>query len=154
MSAKTLRWVMTDAGEPLVAADSGIDGPGPDQAVIDIDSCAVWCGDLDYHFGDVHTLYAPTHALRHEVSGRVVEAGANALYYTDRAVVLAVIPPTDPDGGCGFGAAALCPAGQAPHNRADCGCGNSVIVPARELYLAARPGPASSKSGRTACAHR
>jgi 6-hydroxycyclohex-1-ene-1-carbonyl-CoA dehydrogenase len=148
LSANSLRWIMTSAGEPLVPAESDITRLDPDEAVVDIDACASWCTDLDYHFGGAHIKHASLRALRHEVSGRVVEAGANALYYTDRAVVLAVIPPKHSGEGCAFGAATFCLSRKASGNQTDCGCGNTIIVPARELYLAEKLSAVSSRSGR------
>jgi 6-hydroxycyclohex-1-ene-1-carbonyl-CoA dehydrogenase len=133
---------MTGAGEPLVPVEFDVNRPGPDEVVVEIDACVLCCMGLGYNYGDVHTKRESSPVLRHMVSGHVVEAGANALYYTDRAVVIPVTLPSGQRDACWFGARI-----ETSGNETHGGCANSIIVPVRELHIAEKLGSVSSKSG-------
>ena len=66
---------------------------GPDEVVVEIAGCGVCHTDLGYYYDGVRTKHALPLSLGHEISGRVVDSGADALWWIDRAVIVpAVIP--------------------------------------------------------------
>ena len=93
MSAKPVRWMMTGAGKPMVAMEFEIGKLGPDEVLVEIAGCGVCHTDLGYYYDGVRTKHALPLTLGHEISGRVIDAGADVLRYIDRAVIIpAVIP--------------------------------------------------------------
>src|SRR5579863_6148142 len=87
MSAKPIRWMMTGAGKPMVAIEFEIDNLGPDEVLVEIAGCGVCHTDLGYYYDGVRTKHALPLTLGHEISGRVIDVGADVLSYIDRAVI-------------------------------------------------------------------
>ena len=93
MSAKPVRWMMTGAGKPFVPMEFEIGALGPDEVLVEIAGCGVCHTDLGYYYDGVRTKHELPLALGHEISGHVIDTGTDALWYTDRAVIIpAVIP--------------------------------------------------------------
>src|SRR3974390_413398 len=93
MAVNPVRWMMTEAGKPLVPMEFDIGAPGPDEVVVEIAGCGVCHTDLGYFYDGVRTNHELPLALGHEISGRVVETGAGAASWRNRAVIVpAVIP--------------------------------------------------------------
>jgi len=135
MSAKPVRWMMTGAGKPLVAMEFEIGKLGPDEVLVEIAGCGVCHTDLGYYYDGVRTKHALPLTLGHEISGRVVDAGADARRFVDRAVIVpAVIPCGDCD-ACRRGKATICPNQQMPGNDIHGGFATHIIVPARGLCV-------------------
>jgi 6-hydroxycyclohex-1-ene-1-carbonyl-CoA dehydrogenase len=90
MANGAVRWMMTGQGEPLVPAEFNPFPPAADEVVVEIAGCGVCHADLGYYYDGVRTKHDLPLTLGHEISGRVVDAGAAAISWTDRA----------PDGPC------------------------------------------------------
>ena len=78
MSHAPVRWMMTGKGEPLVEVEFDPVPTTPDEVVVEIAGCGVCHTDLGYYYDGVRTNHALPLTLGHEISGRVVAAGADA----------------------------------------------------------------------------
>jgi len=135
MSAKPVRWMMTGAGKPFIPMEFDIGPLAPDEVLVEIAGCGVCHTDLGYYYDGVRTKHALPLTLGHEISGRVVDAGADARRFVDRAVIVpAVIPCGDCD-ACRRGKATICPNQQMPGNDIHGGFATHIIVPARGLCV-------------------
>ena len=93
MANAAIRWMMTRQNEPFVAAEFNPFSPEPDEVVVEIAGCGVCHTDLGYYYDGVRTKHDLPLTLGHEISGRVVAAGSEAISWIDRAVIVpAVIP--------------------------------------------------------------
>jgi 6-hydroxycyclohex-1-ene-1-carbonyl-CoA dehydrogenase len=107
--------------------------PGPDEVLIEIAGCGVCRTDLGFYYGDVPTRHALPLALGHEISGHVIEAGANALWWIDRAVVVPALIPCGHCDACLRGRASICPNQKMPGNDIHGGFASHIVVPAHGL---------------------
>jgi 6-hydroxycyclohex-1-ene-1-carbonyl-CoA dehydrogenase len=133
MSAKPVRWMMTGAGKPLVPMEFEIGEPGPDEVLVEIAGCGVCHTDLGYYYDGVRTKHALPLALGHEISGHVVETGANTLWWIDRAVIVPAVIPCGHCDACRRGKATICPHQKMPGNDIHGGFATHIIVPAQGL---------------------
>ncbi len=79
MDAKPVRWMMTGAGKPFVPMEFDIGNLGHDEVLVEIAGCGVCHTDLGYYYDGVRTKHELPLTLGHEISGRVVDTGADAL---------------------------------------------------------------------------
>ena len=87
MIAKSVDWTMgSSAGHPD-AVEFDIEDLGPDQVLVKINGCEADRADLDQSCRGEDATHGPQEACR-GVGGRVIEAGANALWYVDRSVII------------------------------------------------------------------
>ena len=135
MSAKPVRWMMTGAGKPMVATEFEIGKPGRDEVLVEIAGCGVCHTDLGYYYDGVRTKHALPLTLGHEISGRVIDAGADALLYADRAVIIPAVIPCGYCDACLRGKATICPNQKMPGNDIHGGFATHIIVPARGLCV-------------------
>jgi 6-hydroxycyclohex-1-ene-1-carbonyl-CoA dehydrogenase len=131
--ARATRWLMTGKDEPLVEEQFETPAPGPDEVLIEIAGCGVCHTDLGYYYDGVRTKHALPLTLGHEISGRVVEAGANAIWWTDRAVIVPAVIPCGTCDACKRGKATICPNQKMPGNDIHGGFASHVVVPALGL---------------------
>ena len=135
MANAGVRWMMTGQGEPLVASEFDPSLPAPDEVVVEIAGCGVCHTDLGYYYDGVRTKHDMPLTLGHEISGRVIDSGANARPWIGRAVIVpAVIPCGDCD-VCRRGKSTICPNQQMPGNDIHGGFATHIVVPARGLCL-------------------
>ncbi|MGQ0681688.1 6-hydroxycyclohex-1-ene-1-carbonyl-CoA dehydrogenase [Bradyrhizobium sp.] len=135
MSAKPVRWVMTGTGKPLVPAEFELAAPAADEVVVEIAGCGVCHTDLGYYYDGVRTKHQLPLALGHEISGRVIEAGADALFYVDRAVIVPAVIPCGKCDACRRGKATICPNQKMPGNDIHGGFATHITVPAHGLCV-------------------
>ena len=90
-------WVVTKAGEPMVLEDRE-ETPGENEVIVEVAGCGVCHTDLGFYYEGVPTRHPLPLTLGHEVSGRVVAAGAGASSWVGKAVV---VPAVIPSGPCG-----------------------------------------------------
>ena len=130
MPGESKRWIMKSRGAPL-GADDELRKPAADEVLIEIDSCSLWSSDVGFQYGEVRGGQEQNR-LQYRVSGHVVEAGDNALFFADRPVALAASVPCGQSAGCLAGTVAACP------NKSLCGDGSgaSILAPARDVDLA------------------
>jgi 6-hydroxycyclohex-1-ene-1-carbonyl-CoA dehydrogenase len=126
------RWLMTAPKAPLVRA--GFDAtPGPGEVAVAVAGCGVCHTDLGYYYDGVRTNAALPLALGHEVSGRVVAAGAGAGDWVGRAVIVPAVLPCGECDLCRRGLAPICRAQKMPGNDIQGGFASHIVVPARGL---------------------
>jgi 6-hydroxycyclohex-1-ene-1-carbonyl-CoA dehydrogenase len=135
MSARPVRWMMTGAGKPLVPMEFDIGNPGPDEVVVEIAGCGVCHTDLGYYYDGVRTKHELPLCLGHEISGHVIDSGTDALWYTDRAVIIPAVIPCGSCDACLRGKATICPNQKMPGNDIHGGFATHITVPARGLCV-------------------
>ena len=135
MDVKAVRWMMTGTGEPLVPMEVDIGHPGPDEVLIEIAGCGVCHTDLGYYYDGVRTNVPLPLCLGHEISGHVVEAGSDELWFTDRAVIVPAVIPCGRCDACQRGKGTICPNQKMPGNDIQGGFATHIIVPARGLCV-------------------
>jgi 6-hydroxycyclohex-1-ene-1-carbonyl-CoA dehydrogenase len=133
MSGEPVRWMMTATGEPLVQVRIDTLSPGPDEVVIEIAGCGVCHTDLGYYYDGVRTKHDLPLTLGHEISGRVVDAGANAPSWIGRAVIVPAVIPCGRCDVCQRGKATICPHQKMPGNDIHGGFATHILVPAHGL---------------------
>ena len=133
MRAKPIRWVMTGTGKPLVPTEFEIAAPAADEVVVEIAGCGVCHTDLGYYYDGVRTKHALPLTLGHEISGHVIDAGADALWFTDRAVIIPAVIPCGKCDACLRGRATICPNQKMPGNDIHGGFATHITVPAHGL---------------------
>ena len=128
---------------PLQRADF-VAHPGAGEVVVAVAGCGVCHTDLGYYYDGVRTNQPLPLALGHEISGRVVTAGAGAEAWLGRAVI---VPAVLPCGECD-----LCRRGSPPSAAARrCRATTSRAASARTSWCRARAVPgrrAASGQGR------
>lgn len=133
MGAEPIRWVMTGRGEPLIPSKFDTLSPGEDEVLVEIAGCGVCHTDLGYYYDGVRTKHELPLTLGHEISGHVIETGANALGWIDRAVIVPAVIPCGHCDACRRGKATICPNQKMPGNDIHGGFATHIIVPARGL---------------------
>jgi len=133
MSSEPVRWVMTGKGQPLAPVKFDTLSPGPDEVLVEIAGCGVCHTDLGFYYDGVRTKHALPLTLGHEISGHVIEAGADALWWTDRAVIVPAVIPCGKCDACRRGKATICPNQKMPGNDIHGGFATHIIVPAHGL---------------------
>jgi 6-hydroxycyclohex-1-ene-1-carbonyl-CoA dehydrogenase len=124
---------MKGRGEPLVEEVFDTPDPGPDEVLIEIAGCGVCHTDLGYYYDGVRTKHELPLTLGHEISGHVVEAGANAIWWTDRAVIVPAVIPCGRCDACRRGKGTICPNQKMPGNDIHGGFATHIVVPAHGL---------------------
>ena len=133
MSAKPVRWMMTAVGKPFVATEFEIGRLAPDEVLIEIVGCGVCHTDLGYYYDGVRTNHALPLTLGHEISGHVIEAGAEVRSWVNRAVIVPAVIPCGRCDACRRGKATICPNQKMPGNDIQGGFATHIAVPAQGL---------------------
>ena len=115
MSIEARRWLMTAANAPFESAVFSAT-PGPGEVVVAIAGCGVCHTDLGYYYDGVRTNQPLPLALGHEISGRVVAAGAQAQSWLGRAVIVPAVLPCGECDLCRRGLATICRSQKMPGN--------------------------------------
>jgi len=132
MSIAARRWLMTAVGAPLSVADFDA-APGPGEVAVAVAGCGVCHTDLGYYYDGVRTNHPLPLALGHEISGRVVAAGAGAESWLGRSVIVPAVLPCGECDLCQRGLAPICRAQKMPGNDIHGGFATHIVVPARGL---------------------
>lgn len=130
---QAVRWMMTGKGEPLVRVPFEPESLGPDDVLIEIAGCGVCHTDLGYYYDGVRTNHALPLTLGHEISGTVIEAGANAMWWVDRTVIVPAVIPCGTCDSCRRGKSTICPNQKMPGNDIHGGFASHIVIPARGL---------------------
>lgn len=133
MSGEALRWMMTGTGEPLVQVKIDALVPEADEVVVEIAGCGVCHTDLGYYYDGVRTKHDLPLTLGHEISGHVIDAGAAARGWIDRAVIVPAVIPCGHCDVCARGKSTICPNQKMPGNDIHGGFATHIVVPARGL---------------------
>ena len=133
MSMEPVRWMMTGKGEPLVPVKFDMPSLAPDEVLVEIAGCGVCHTDLGYYYDGVRTKHELPLTLGHEISGHVVDCGANAMWWTDRAVIVPDVIPCGHCDACRRGKATICPSQKMPGNDIHGGFATHIVVPSLGL---------------------
>ncbi|HMQ73434.1 MAG TPA: alcohol dehydrogenase catalytic domain-containing protein, partial [Rubrivivax sp.] len=101
------RWLMTAPGQPLERAEFDAT-PAAGEVAVQVAGCGVCHTDLGYYYDGVRTNQPLPLALGHEISGRVVAAGAGAESWIGRAVIVPAVLPCGECDLCRRGLATIC----------------------------------------------
>jgi len=132
MSLQSYRWLMTAANAPLERAAFYAE-PGPGEVVVGVAGCGVCHTDLGYLYDGVRINHPLPLALGHEVSGRVVAAGAGAEGWTGKAAIVPAVLPCGACDLCRRGLGTICRAQKMPGNDIQGGFASHIVVPGRGL---------------------
>ncbi len=130
-----LRWMMTGKGEPLVPVEFDPFTAKADEVVVEIAGCGVCHTDLGYYYDGVRTNHELPLTLGHEISGRVVETGANAFYWADKSVIVPAVIPCGTCDVCRRGKPTICPNQKMPGNDIQGGFATHIVVPTHGLCV-------------------
>ncbi len=135
MDAKPVRWMMTGAGKPFVPMEFDIGNLGHDEVLVEIAGCGVCHTDLGYYYDGVRTKHELPLTLGHEISGRVVDTGGDALWYIDHTVIVPAVIPCGHCDACRRGKTTICPNQKMPGNDIHGGFATHIVVPAHGLCV-------------------
>src|SRR5512134_3667092 len=133
MALAAHRWLMTAPKAPMV--QSGFD-PLPlaaGEVAVQVAGCGVCHTDLGFYYDGVRLNHPLPLALGHEISGRVVAAGAGASEWQGKAVIVPSVIPCGECELCASGRGTICRKQQMPGNDIQGGFATHIRVPARGL---------------------
>lgn len=122
------RWLMTGVKQPMVE-ESFVASPKAGEVVVEVAGCGVCHTDLGYLYDGVRLNQPLPLALGHEISGRVVAAGAGAESWIGRAVLVPAVFSCGECDVCKRGRPAICPNQKMPGNDIQGGFGTHIVVP-------------------------
>lgn len=132
MSIEAHCWLMTAVKAPLERATfSATAGDG--EVVVAVAGCGVCHTDLGYFYDGVRTNHALPLALGHEISGRVVAAGAGAERWLGKSVIVPAVLPCGECDLCRRGLGTICRNQKMPGNDIQGGFASHIVVPGRGL---------------------
>lgn len=132
MSIDAHRWLMTAPKTPMVRTAFQA-APQAGEVVVAIAGCGVCHTDLGYFYDGVRTNQPLPLALGHEVSGRVVEAGAGAERWLGKSVIVPAVLPCGECDLCRRGLTTICRGQKMPGNDIQGGFASHIVVPGRGL---------------------
>ena len=132
MSIDAYRWQMSKPGEPFERVAFAAE-PGVGEVVVAIAGCGVCHTDLGYYYDGVRTNSTLPLTLGHEISGRVVAAGAGAEQWLGKAVIVPAVLPCGECDLCQRGLQPICRAQKMPGNDIQGGFASHIVVPGRGL---------------------
>jgi 6-hydroxycyclohex-1-ene-1-carbonyl-CoA dehydrogenase len=107
--------------------------PAAGEVAVEIAGCGVCHTDLGYFYDGVRTNHAAPLALGHEISGRVVAAGAGAEAWMGKAVIIPAVLPCGECDLCKRGLGTICRRQKMPGNDIQGGFASHIVVPGRGL---------------------
>ncbi len=125
-------WMVQKPGEAMVL-DERQETAGVGEVIVAVKGCGVCHTDLAFFYGGVPTRHPFPLALGHEISGRVVEAGAGAESWVGQEVIVSAVIPCGQCAACRAGRGEICPSQIFPGNDVHGGFSTHVRVPARGL---------------------
>jgi 6-hydroxycyclohex-1-ene-1-carbonyl-CoA dehydrogenase len=137
MSQTIHRMMMTEPNSAMTVATESFDAAslGDNQALVEVAGCGVCHTDLGFFYDGVRTRKPLPLCLGHEISGRVVAAGAGHRDRVGQAVVVPAVTPCGSCGACWAGRGAICGAQFFPGNDDHGGFASHVVVPGRGLCV-------------------
>lgn len=125
-------WTVTAGAEPMALVERD-EVPLPGDAIVEVAGCSVCHTDLGFYYDGVPTRHGFPLVLGHEISGIVVDAGAEAAAWLDSRVVVPAVIPCGRCEACRDGRGAICPEQVFPGSDIHGGFATHVRVPAHGL---------------------
>jgi len=119
--------------EPLELREVEEPGPGSDEVIIRVAGCGVCHTDIGFWRDGIATRHPLPITLGHEVSGVVVDAGADFAHMLDSEVIVPSVIPCGTCDLCLSGRSNVCRSQQMPGNDMDGGFADFIKVPGRGL---------------------
>ena len=132
MSITGYRWMMNGVNEPLTRQEFTA-VPEAGEVVVEVAGCGVCHTDLGFFYDGVRTNSALPLTLGHEISGRVVAAGAGADSWLNKAVIIPAVMPCGECDLCKRGKGTICRSQKMPGNDIQGGFASHIVGPARDL---------------------
>jgi len=129
---EVLGWALSTPKEPMTCVRRD-EAPAAGEVLVEVAGCGVCHTDLSFCYEGVPTRHALPLTLGHEISGRVVAAGAGAESWVGREVVVPAVIPCGECRACRAGRGSICPRQIFPGNDVHGGFATHVRVPARGL---------------------
>lgn len=129
------RWVMTEVEQPLSRQNFSPQEPEPHEVLVEVAGCGVCHTDLGFLYDGVRTNHSLPLALGHEISGRVVAAGAESESLLDASVVIPAVIPCGECELCARGRGNFCRRQCMPGNDIQGGFATHITVPANGLCV-------------------
>jgi len=107
--------------------------PGDGEVIVAVAGCGVCHTDLGYYYDGVPTRHSLPLTLGHEVSGRVVAAGAGAREWLERLVIVPAVIPCGECAACRAGRGSICPRQVFPGCDVHGGFATHLRMPSRGL---------------------
>jgi len=126
-------WTLTTPGEPLEWGEAPLASPAAGEVVVRVAGCGVCHTDLGFFHGHVPTRAPLPLVLGHEISGTVVEAGADCGEWEGKEVLVASVIPCGDCDFCRAGRGNVCRRQTMPGNDADGGFADYLVIPATGL---------------------
>jgi 6-hydroxycyclohex-1-ene-1-carbonyl-CoA dehydrogenase len=127
------RWLMTEVGKPLVNETFTPETPAAGEVTIEISGCGVCHTDLGFLYDGVPTKHGLPLTLGHEISGKVIAAGEEAVALMGKSVIIPAVMPCDACDLCQRGWGSICRAQKMPGNDIHGGFATHINVPAHNL---------------------
>jgi 6-hydroxycyclohex-1-ene-1-carbonyl-CoA dehydrogenase len=127
------RWLMREAGRPLEEEAFVYDAPKAGEVTVVVAGCGVCHTDLGFFYDSVKTNHPLPLVLGHEISGRVVQTGADAKEWSGRSVIIPAVIPCGTCDLCRRGLANICRKQKMPGNDIQGGFASHITVPATGL---------------------
>lgn len=131
-SVRVSSWMVVGVGEPM-RLEEREERPGRGEALVEVAGCGVCHTDLGFYYEGVPTRHPFPLALGHEISGKVVAAGALAEAWLGKSVIVPAVIPCGDCAACRAGRGSICPRQIFPGNDVHGGFGTHVRVPAHGL---------------------
>ena len=128
-------WRLVEIGQPLQRFEGAARAPQAGEVVVEIAGCGVCHTDLGFYDGHVKTKAELPLVLGHEISGSVVEAGADEGDWIGKDVLVAAVIPCGDCATCSSGRGNVCGRQLMPGNDLDGGFATHVTVPASGLSV-------------------
>jgi 6-hydroxycyclohex-1-ene-1-carbonyl-CoA dehydrogenase len=124
------QWKMTAVGAPMVKEAMAQPKPEAGQVVVEIAGCGVCHTDLGYYYDGVRTNLPLPLTLGHEISGRVVAAGAGAEKWVGQSVIVPAVIPCGECEACKRGKGTICAKQAMPGNDIEGGFATHIVCSA------------------------
>lgn len=132
MSMSAYRWQMNKPGDAFERV-AFVAEAGAGEVVVAIAGCGVCHTDLGYYYDGVRTNAPLPLTLGHEISGRVLAAGAGAEAWLGKAVIVPAVLPCGECDLCQRGLQPICRSQKMPGNDIQGGFASHIVVPGRGL---------------------
>lgn len=133
MTLEAQAYLLEEAGKPLERSVLEIDDPADDEAVVEVTACGLCHTDLGFADGSVAPRHPLPLVLGHEVTGKVVAAGARYQKLVGQAVMVPAVLPCGDCPMCRAGRGNACQRQKMPGNDINGGFATHMLVPGAPL---------------------
>ncbi|HYM02162.1 MAG TPA: 6-hydroxycyclohex-1-ene-1-carbonyl-CoA dehydrogenase [Stellaceae bacterium] len=133
MKSSAYRWMMTAAKAPMTRSGFDAFRLSDGEVTVEVAGCGVCHTDLGYYYDGVRLNHPLPLALGHEVSGKIVAAGAGAETWLGKSVIVPAVLPCGACDLCRRGRGTICRNQKMPGNDIQGGFATHIVVPARGL---------------------